>query len=237
MKLSVVLPAFNEEENVPRIGPELLPVLEKIAADFEVIVVDDGSTDRTAEFVEKINNPKIRLIKHGINKGIAEAIRTGIRAASGEYLVSLDSDFTFHPNLIPKLFEALEKNPGVDFVVGSPALAKYDENIPAWRIFIAKAALLIYSLLLGKPTTSVNPIFRLYKTRQLKELTLEAGGFEIFAEILFKLVFGGKTFVEVPAELTGRLYGVSKLNYAREIRRHFFLILKILKWKTRGLET
>ncbi|HEY4527465.1 MAG TPA: hypothetical protein VJL09_00280, partial [Candidatus Paceibacterota bacterium] len=86
-------------------------------------------------------------------------------------------------------------------------------------------------------TTSVNPIFRLYKTRQLKELTLEAGGFEIFAEILFKLVFGGKTFVEVPAELTGRLYGVSKLNYAREIRRHFFLILKILKWKTRGLET
>ena len=237
MKLSVVLPAFNEEENVPRIAPELLPILEKIAPDFEVIVVDDGSTDRTAEFIEKMNHPKIRLIKHGVNKGIAEAIRTGIRAASGEYLIFLDSDLTFHPNLIPRLFEALEKNPAVDFIIGSPALAKYGENIPGWRIFISKAANFVYSFLLGKPVTSVDQIFRLYKTGQLKELKLESGGFEICAEILFKLVFGGRTFVEVPAELTQRKYGVSKLNYAREIRRHFFLILKILKWKTRGLET
>ncbi|MBI4059659.1 glycosyltransferase family 2 protein [Candidatus Giovannonibacteria bacterium] len=234
MKLSVVLPCFNEETNVPRIGPELLPVLDKITPDFEVIVVDDGSTDRTAQLVDKMQNPKVRLIEHGVNKGLAQGVRTGLAAATGEYIIFLDSDFTFHPNLIPKLFEALEKNPGADFVVGSPNLAKYDENIPAWRIFIAKAATLVYSLLLGKPTTSINPIFRLYKTRQLKELALEAGGFEINAEILFKLVFRGRKFVEIPAELTQRQYGVSKMNYPREIRRHFFLILKILKWKFIG---
>ncbi|MDP3784923.1 MAG: glycosyltransferase family 2 protein [bacterium] len=234
MKLSIILPAFNEEENITRIGPELLPVLEKITPDFEVIVVDDGSTDRTAELLKKMRNHKIRLLKHDVNKGLAQGMRTGLAAATGEYIIFLDSDFTFHPSLIPKLFEALAKNPGVDFIVGSPDLAKYDENIPAWRIFIAKAAILVYSMLLGKPTTSVNPIFRLYKTQQLKELKLEAGGFEINAEILFKLVFRGRKFVEIPAELTQRKYGVSKLNYFKEIRRHFFLILKILKWKFIG---
>ncbi|MDP3762770.1 MAG: glycosyltransferase family 2 protein, partial [bacterium] len=195
MKLSVVLPAFNEEENVPRIEPELLPVLEKIAPDWEVIVVDDGSRDKTALLVEKMNHPKIRLIKHGVNKGIAEALKTGLAAAAGEYIVFLDSDFTFHPSLIPRLFEAFEKNPGVDFIIGSPALAKYGENVPGWRIFISKAANFVYSFLLGRRVTSVNQIFRLYKTWQLKEWKLESGGFEIFAEILFKLVFRGRKFV------------------------------------------
>lgn len=213
---------------------ELWPVLERLNFDFEVVVVDDGSVDKTVEELKKINKPQLRLVVYSPHKGLGAAVRAGITASTGDYTVVLDSDFTFHPNLIPALLTALQANPQADFIIGSPNLGGYGENIPAWRMFVSKVANAVYRILLGKPITSINQIFRLYKTEELKDLSLEAIGFDINAEILFKLVFRGKKFIEVPAKLTSRIYGTSKLNYVREIRRHFILILKIIKWKLFG---
>lgn len=234
MKLSVIIPCWNEEKGVFRFVPELWPVLERLGLDFEVVVVDDGSSDKTVEEVKKINKPELRLVTYLPHKGLGAAVRAGIAAATGDYTVVLDSDFTFHPNLIPSLLVALNDNPQVDFIVGSANLAGYSKDIPAWRLWISKAANLTYSILLGRYVTAVSQIFRLYKTKQLQELSLTSVGFDIDAEILFKLVFRGKKFVEVPAKLTNRIYGVSKLNYYREIRRNLILIFKILKWKFFG---
>lgn len=234
MKLSIVLPCYNEEQNIPRIVPELIPVLEKYSPDFEVIVVDDGSGDGSVQTVKTINDSRVRLVEHGVNKGLGAALRTGFQQATGDYVITMDSDFTFHPNLIPNLLAALKANPGVDCVIGSPGLGGYSAGIPGWRLFLSKISNRFYRLLLGRPMTSFNQIFRLYKTAELKALPLETIGFDINAEILFKLVFRGKKFVEVPAELTQRLYGVSKLNYYKEIRRHVVLVLKIIKWKWFG---
>lgn len=231
MSLSIVIPCYNEELNISRYAVELWPVLESLGVDFEVIIVDDGSTDKTVAEVQKIGKPHVRLVGHDVNKGLGAALRTGIAAATGDWLIFLDGDLTFHPALIPRLLRALREHPQADFVIGSPSLARYDERIPRWRIFISKAANFVYSVFLGQPITSVNQIFRLYKTRDLKELNLESSGFEINAEILFKLVFRGKKFVEIPAELTARQYGVSKLDYAKEIPRHFFLLVRILRWR------
>lgn len=233
-KLSVIIPCCNEEQNVPRFAGELWPVLENSGYDFEVVIVDDGSTDNTVAEVKKIQKPQLRLARHKVNRGLGAAMRTGIAAATGDRLVFLDGDLTFHPTLIPRLWEAMKAYPEADFIIGSPNLGGYSKEIPAWRLWVSKLANLVYRVLLGKPTTSLNQIFRLYKTEQLKRLPLSAVGFDINAEILFKLVFSGKNFVEVPAELTARLHGVSKLNYTREIRRHLVLIFKILKWKFFG---
>lgn len=231
MSLSIVIPCCNEELNVPRYAVELWPVLESLGVDFEVIIVDDGSADKTVAEANKIAKSHIRLLCHGVNKGLGAALRTGIAAATGDWLIFLDGDLTFHPTLIPRLLRALREHPEADFVIGSPSLARYGEGIPRWRIFISKAANFVYSVFLGRPVTSVNQIFRLYKTRDLRELNLESSGFEINAEILFKLVFRGKKFVEIPAELAVRQYGVSKLDYAKEIPRHFFLMVQILQWR------
>lgn len=233
-KLSVIIPCCNEERNVPRFADELWPVLESLNLDFEVVIVDDGSKDETVREVEKLNQPQIHLVRHDKNCGLGAAMRTGIAAATGDRLIFLDGDLTFHPTLIPCLLQAKCEHPEADFVIGSPNLGGYGKDIPAWRLWISKSANLVYRVLLGRPITSINQIFRLYKTEQLKKLNLTAVGFDINAEILFKLVFGGKKFIEVPAELTARLHGVSKLNYAREIRRHLVLIFKILKWKFWG---
>lgn len=233
-KLSVIIPCCNEEQNVPRFASELWPVLEKSGYGFEVVIVDDGSKDGTVREVEKLNQPQIHLVRHDKNQGLGAAMRTGMASAAGEQLIFLDADLTFHPQLIPSLLEAAEKHPEADFIIGSPNLGGYGKDIPAWRLWISKSANLVYRVLLGRPITSINQVFRLYKTEQLKQLPLSAVGFDINAEILFKLVFSGKQFVEVPAKLTARLHGVSKLNYAREIRRHMVLIFKILKWKFLG---
>jgi dolichol-phosphate mannosyltransferase len=234
-KLSVVLPCYNEELNIPRLVPELWPVLESLNIDFEVVLVDDGSKDKTIEEINKIQKPQLRLVKHEVNKGIGMAMRTGINAVNADQVIFLDSDLTFHPKYIPDLLKASNLHPEADFIIGSPGLGGYDGDIQGWRLAISKIANLIYKVILGKPITSVNQIFRLYKAEQLKQLKLSSVGFDINAEILFKMVFGKRKFVEIPTELTVRIYGESKLNYTREIGRHMVLILKILKWKFFGI--
>lgn len=233
-KLSVILPCLNEEKNIRRISTELLPILKELKEDFEIIAVDDGSTDNSEKEIIKIGDPHIKLIKHPKNLGLGHAIRTGINNAKGDLLVTLDTDFTFSPKFIPLLLENLKKKPNIDFIIGSPALGGHEKNIHSLRVIVSKMANKTYSFLLGRKATAITSIFRLYKTEQLKNLSLESKGFEIVAEILFKLVFSGRKFFEVPVPLTQRIYGVSHLNYRREIIRHFFLILKILKWKIFG---
>ncbi len=233
-KLSVILPCLNEERNIRRIPAELLPVLKNIGEDFEIIIVDDGSTDDSEREVLKIKEPRIKIVKHFKNLGLGCAIRTGIDNAKGDLLITLDTDFTFSPKYIPLLLENMKKRPDIDFIIGSPALGSYGKDINYLRVIISKTANKFYSFLAGGKMTSINQIFRLYRTEQLKNLSLESNGFEISAEILFKLVFSGRKFLEVPVALTRRIYGVSHLNYRKEIIRHFFLILKILKWKIFG---
>ena len=233
-KLSVVLPCFNEEENIKRISAELLPILRNLEEDFEIIAVDDGSTDNSEKEILKIKEPRIKLIKHPKNLGLGFALRTGVNKAEGDLLITLDADFTYSPKFIPLLLENMEKRPDIDFIIGSPVLGGHGKDINFLRVIVSKIANKTYSFLLGRKATAITSIFRLYKTEQLKNLSLESKGFEIVAEILFKLVFSGRKFLEAPVPLTQRIYGVSHLNYRREIIRHFFLILKILKWKIFG---
>lgn len=235
-KLTILIPCFNEEENIGRIPAELMPVLEGLEEDFEIVIVDDGSTDNSEQAVLKIGEPRIKLIKHPKNLGLGCAVRSGINNAQGELLIALDADFTFSPKYIPLLLETMEKNPEADFIIGSSVLGGYGEDIGFFRVVVSKLANKIYSFLLGQKGTSVNQIFRLYKAEQLKSLSLESKGFDIDAEILFKLVFSGRKFIAVPVPLTKRIYGVSHLNYKKEIIRHLFLILKILKWKVFGFK-
>jgi dolichol-phosphate mannosyltransferase len=234
IKLSIILPAYNEEENLCRVNSELIPVLETygINYDYEIIIVDDGSKDNTLDIAEKLvsGNKRIILAKHERNMGLGAAIQTGIKKAASHWLITLDSDFTFHPNQIPALLKRFEIG-DADCVIGSPALCPSNEKIPLYRIILSRSVNSIYTILLGKKLTAISPIFRIYKTEQLKELELSSYGFDINAEILFKLLKNGKRVVEIPALLTARIHGESKLNNVKEIKNHLRLIKKIIIWR------
>lgn len=234
MKLSVLLPAYNEAENIRRFPKELVPYLGALNLDYEILVIDDGSLDGTGEVARLLNIPNLSVLVHEKNKGVGASIRTGIAAAKGELLVMLDADLTFHPKYIKDLLERFNQD-DVDFVIGSPKLAGWSNDIQLYRRVITYCANLVYSLLFGKGITAVTPIFRLYKTADLKELQLESEKFDITVEILFKLILAGKKYAEVPASLGVRQFGVSKLDYHREIIRHFKIMKRIVRWRIKNI--
>jgi dolichol-phosphate mannosyltransferase len=186
--------------------------------------------------VEKVNNLKkkyrdIRLVKHDANKGLGCAIRTGIANAKGDLFIPLDADFTFHPRQIPRLFRYM-KETDVDCVIGSPFLRKEDRaEIESYRLCLSRMINRAYAFLLGKKITEISGIFRVYKTKQLKKMTLKCIGYDINAEILFNLIRSQKNVLETYASLTKRKYGHSKLNLVKEVRNHLILLSKIAGWR------
>jgi len=238
--LSVILPCYNEEENIKRIPEELITELDELGLTYEIIAVNDGSSDRTLEELEKLKTKyqQIKIINHETNKGLANAVKTGIKNTTAKLTVTLDADFTFHPRQIKNLLERFKKG-DADIVIGSPTLGKgYSKDIPRYRIWLSQGGGILYKIALGKDITAVTPIFRLYKTEQLKEIQLNPrptpkGGFDINAEILAKMLIKKRKVVEIPAELTIRQYGESKINNSKEIVRNLMLVIKILWWRMR----
>ncbi|HLO13485.1 MAG TPA: glycosyltransferase family 2 protein, partial [Anaerolineales bacterium] len=130
--LSIVIPAYNEEKGIAEIAMRVLSVesaLKKVGVDrLELLVVDDGSRDKTAEVAENI--PGVCLIRHPKNKGYGAALKTGFSKASGELIGFLDADGTYPPEYFPQLCEvALE---GTDLVIGS-RMAGEDSRMPFTR--------------------------------------------------------------------------------------------------------
>jgi glycosyltransferase involved in cell wall biosynthesis len=225
--ISFIFPAFNEAENLKRFPQEVIPVFNALGEEYEILIIDDGSRDDTAQVAASLPAP-VKLIRHEKNMGMGAAIRTGIQAARGDLIITMDADLTFAPTLVSRLLERFKQG-DVDVVSGSPKMAGYDKDIPKYRVAISYLASLIYAAVLGAYVRDVSPIFRLYKREQLLQLPLLTSRFDINAEILFFLIQDHRKIVEVPAPLTQRMHGESKLDYKKEIIRHLRLIWRMLK--------
>ncbi len=231
--ITFAFPAFNEADNLKRFPSEVLPVFDQLGEAYEVLIVDDGSTDRTAEVVRGLG-PHVRLVQHDRNRGLGTAVRTAIKEAKGDLLITMDADLTFAPSLVHALLERFRKG-DVDVVCGSPKLAGYGKDIPSYRLFVSHVAAIVYRVVLGANVSTITPIFRVYKREQLLDLPLQATGFDINAEILFYLVRAGRRIAEVPALLTQRVYGESKLEYRKEMKRHIRLLKRMILLRIKGI--
>jgi len=231
--LTIVFAAFNEAPNIRRFEAEVLPVFEELGQPYEILIMDDGSTDETAALASRLPGP-VRLLRHDQNLGLGASLRTAFREVRGDIVVTMDADLTFEPRLVLPLLARFSKG-DVDVVSGSPQRAGYGREIPTYRILVSRLATLFYSAVLGQRLTAVSPILRLYRARDLADLPLQARGFEINAEILFGLIRRGKRVAEIPAPLTQRIHGQSKLDYRREIRRHLALAVRMLAWRATSL--
>lgn len=234
--LTILLPAYNEEQNIPLLKNDLFPYLEELQRDYEVLIIDDGSTDKTLEEAQKLKTifkDKVRIIKHTTNKGLGAAMQTGIQKATKNLLIPLDTDLTFHPKQIQHLLSAYEAH-DVDCVIGSALMHREGtRGVITHRLFLSKMVNILYRILLRKKIYAISSIFRLYKTKDLQELKLKSQGFNINAEILFQLLQKNKKILEVPAVMTTRKFGESKLNTKKEIKNHCKLLRDILLWKLR----
>jgi dolichol-phosphate mannosyltransferase len=232
-KLSVVIPLYNEEANLALYPGELFPAIDALGLPWELVLVDDGSSDGTLAAARALAaaRPGSVVVVHGKNRGLGAAVRTGFAAATGDRIVTLDADLTFDPCHVRRLVERFDRG-DADLVIGSPALAGY-HGVPWHRVALSNAANFLYQVVLGRRITAVTPIFRLYRAEALKGIELESEGFAINAEILAKLLLRSARVVEVPAPLGTRRHGVSKLDTRAEIGNHLRLLARILGWRWR----
>lgn len=234
--ISVIIPACNEEENIPRISGELSPVLARLGEDYEIIIIDDGSTDRTRSMIraEMEREERIKLLVHEENRGLGVSLRAGIASSRGDMIITLDADFTYHPDQIPRLYNLYRSRP-VDCVVGSFLLRRGDaRKIMTHRLLFSRVVNKLYRWFLPGNLTVISSILRLYRASAVKSLNLRSTGFNINAEILFKMITRGFKVIEAPAVLTTRTRGSSKIRTFTEIKNHLKLLAEIAAWRLGG---
>lgn len=226
--LSALVPCLDEAAGLPRLEAELFPALDALGTPYEALFVDDGSTDGTGAALAALaaRRPTARVLRHEANRGIGASLKTGLAAARGDWLVFLDADLTFAPALVARLMEERART-GADCVSGSPLLGGM-AAIPLGRRLPSLALNAFYRGLFCSRLTSFTPMFRLYRTADLRALDIRSSGFEVSVEVLVLLLRAGKTVVEVPAPLTTRTAGASKLRRWRELRAHLALAARLL---------
>ena len=226
--LSALVPCLNEAACVPALEAALFPALDSLREPYEVLFVDDGSMDATHAALQAVCSrfPKARLLRHPGNLGIGASLKTGLAAAAGDTLVFLDADLTFAPALIARLLEA-RRETGADCVSGSPFLGGMP-GVPWGRRLPSLMLNAFYRGLFDRRLSSYTPMFRLYRVADLRALDIASAGFEVSVEVLVKLRRAGRKVVEVPAPLTSRIHGASKLRRWRELRAHLMLTARLL---------
>lgn len=200
--ISVVLPAYNEEKNIPKTVTAVVRTMKDITDDFEVLVVDDGSKDRTVEVTLELaaKYPEVKLLKHDINQGYGAALHSGFYAATKELVFMTDSDAQFDVGEITKLVPLIQE---ADLVIGYRAKRKD----PVVRRLNALGWKLLINTLFGYTARDVDCAFKLFKRDVLKHITIESRGATFSAEFLVRAKLGNYRIREVPVSHFPRLEG------------------------------
>ncbi len=206
MKLSVIIPVYDEEETV---GEVLARVLA-LDVDKEIIVVDDGSTDGTGEVLAQAaaENPEtVSVIKMEMNRGKGTAVRAGIAAAAGDVIAIQDADMEYAPEEILPLLEPIVRGE-TDVVYGSRFLGARGGNI--LHYLGNRVLTFITNVLYGTKLTDMETCYKIVRADALKTLPLSANRFDIEPEITARLARAGYRILEMPVSYDGRSFAAGK---------------------------
>jgi dolichol-phosphate mannosyltransferase len=228
VELSVVIPVYNEEENLPLLWPELRDVLEKLGLGFEVVFVDDGSRDRSAEVIRALGegDARVRLVRLKANAGETAATDAGFKAVRGERVVTMDADLQNDPADIPILVQHLEQ---WDAVTG-------------WRVNRAEGDSLLRRVSSRLANRARNWIsdesiqdsgctFRAFRRECLRGLVLYRGSHRFIPTLLR---MGGHRVLEVPVRSRPRRFGQSKYGVLNRVFVAFADLL-VVRWMKKRL--
>lgn len=213
--ISVFFPAFNDEGSIGSLVEDALAVLPTLADDYEVIVVNDGSSDRTAEVLEEIarREPRLRVVHHGVNRGYGAALRTGFASATKELVFYTDGDGQYDVKELAQLRPLLV--PGVDIVNGYKI-----QRADRWRRKAIGAAYnRLTHLLFSIPIRDVDCDFRLMRRGAFDGIELISSSGSICVEMVHKLHRAGRTFAEQPVRHYPRAHGRSQFFTLRRVGR------------------
>jgi dolichol-phosphate mannosyltransferase len=230
--VTVLAPAYNEEAVIENF---VTTACGATPDDWELLVVDDGSTDRTAERLAALvlTQPRLRVITHRTNRGMGAALATGFEASTGDVIVTMDADLSHPLELAPTLVRCCETADAAfasRYVRGGGMV-----GVPLRRVIISRIANTGLRFLFAAGVRDLTTGFRAYRTSSVQGLGLRGRGFESQLEITIKLVAAGRRIVEIPLLLGVRAAGTSKMRYLPLIPRYGSLVLRLLalRWFSR----
>jgi dolichol-phosphate mannosyltransferase len=230
MRTLIVIPTFNEAENIARLTERLLAMPEKL----DVLVVDDGSPDGTAEIVRAKSEGtggRLKVLKRSGKGGRGSAVLEGFRIGMKDgydLLFEMDADFSHNPEEIPSFLKKMQE--GYDMTLGSRYLPESKIYDWGWkRTFFSKWANVYARFVLGIPITDYTNGYRCYTRRALEALdmeSIEAKGYVVLSEVAYQLHLKGMKIGEVPTIFVNRRRGISNLS-SHEIKEAFLSVLRI----------
>ncbi|TAK26191.1 MAG: glycosyltransferase family 2 protein [Chloroflexota bacterium] len=214
--IAVALPAYNEELSLPRTVPRVVTELRKVADDFEVVVVDDGSSDRTSDVVRELSAqyPEVRLVQHPVNLGYGAAVWTGITSGQKEFVFFTDADGQFD---IGELARFMPFTSEYDLIIGYRA----PRRDPPMRLVNALGWKLFVTLLFGYVARDIDCAFKLFRRDVLDRVYVESRGAAFSAEFLVKAHDKGLRVKELPVSHLPREAGSATGNRPDVILRAF----------------
>jgi len=243
MRASVVVPCYNEEDNVEKLRAEFFPVIEKLVGRHlpdgseitavEVVFVDDGSKDNTFNALKgalgslDLQDVSVSFVKHEVNRGLGAALRTGFKAVTGDIVITTDCDGTYLFSAIPDMLEYLTGD--VAFVTASQYHPKGEiVNVPGYRIFLSRACSLLYRVLLNWQIRTYTSLFRAYRREVVDQISFKSNGFLGGTELMVKAMLKGFKVAEFPTALHNRMFGVSKAKLIQTVSAHLLFQGRLL---------
>jgi glycosyltransferase involved in cell wall biosynthesis len=218
--VSLVIPMYNEELNIERAVEASIESLQKYARDYEIIIVDDASTDASARIASRLasENPRIRLLQHERNQKLGATLRTGFAAATKELVFYMDADIPFDPDVLNRAMRCMDLT-DADMV----AAYRHDRTMEGFKRGLYT---LVYNWLIGVlfgwPHRDINFSFKLMRRRVLEAMELKSEGSLIDAELVVKAKNRGFIIQQIGIDYFPRTRGTSHLG-------SFSVVLKILR--------
>ncbi|OUU25569.1 MAG: glycosyl transferase [Candidatus Endolissoclinum sp. TMED37] len=224
MKLSIIIPCFNEDKTIEKV---INNILEQEYKDIEIIVVDDFSDDKTRHKLKNSLSSKIdKLIFHSTNQGKGAAIRTGIKETTGEIILIQDADLEYDPSEYTKLINPILSG-RADIVYGSRFIGSNPHRaVYFWHKIANNFLTLLSNIFSGLNLTDIETCYKVFKSNIIKKIKIEENGFGIEAEITAKISRKKYKIYEVGISYYGRTYQEGKKITWRDGFKAIFCILK-----------
>ena len=225
MKLSVIIPVYNERETILEIINRVRAVSLGDGWEKELIVVDNCSTDGTRDLLRMVTLPNVKIVYQPRNLGKGTSVRAGISLASGDFAITQDADLEYDPAEYPRLLErALKEN--LDVVYGSRVLGGKRYHHYAANYWAVRLLTLLTNLFFGVHYTDVATNYKLVRTPILKSLRLTCSGFDLDFELSDKLALATKRIGEVPISFNPRTYEQGKKIRFKDGLRAYWVVFR-----------